>query len=154
MVLSPHDRVRMNQVAQEEYHHLCRLIAAYIHLDAFAQSGFCNLRKPLPRCGIHVFLAAGRTDLGRDLTNPNRRLTSGKRDRRGSWFSFSILADHTLHGCFLMVFISASHFCRVGSYAVIIITCCLPLFSAATTWIDRPLHRPSSKFAGNGKACG
>src|SRR5205807_1546764 len=42
-------------------HHLCSLIAAYIHLDTFAQSLFCNLRKPLPRCCIHIFLAADRT---------------------------------------------------------------------------------------------
>src|SRR5438105_11676468 len=129
-------------------HHLCSLIAAYIHLDAFAQSLFCNLRKPLPRGCIYIFLAADRTDLGRDLTNHNGRLTSGKCDRSGSWFSFSILADYALHGCFLLVFISASHFFRVGSYAVMIITCCWLLFSAATTWIGRPLHPPSRNFAG------
>ena len=77
-----------------------------------------------------------------------------KCDCRGSWFSFSILADHALHGCFLLVFISDSHFLRVGSYAVMIITCCWLLCSAATTWIGRPLHRPSRNFAGNGNACG
>jgi hypothetical protein len=64
------------------------------------------------------------------------------------------LADHTLHACLLLVFISACHFLRVGSYAVMTITCCLLLFSAATTWIARPLHQPSSSFAGNGNACG
>src|SRR6266702_4728675 len=96
-------------------HHLCRFIAAYIHLDAFAQSLFCNLRKTLPRCCTHIFLAADRTDLGRNLTNHNGRLTPGKSDRRGSRFSFSILADHALQGCFLLVFISDSHFFRVGS---------------------------------------
>src|SRR6266852_2306257 len=135
-------------------HHLCSFIAAYIYLDTFAQSLFCNLRKPLPRCCIHIFLAADRADLGRDLTNDNGCLTSGKGDRRGSWFSFSILADHALHGCFLLVFISDSHFFRVGSYVVMIITCCWLLFSAATIWIGRPLHRPSSNFAGNGNAWG
>src|SRR5205823_10069172 len=76
-------------------HNLCSLIAAYILLDTFTQSGFCNLRKPLPRCCIHIFLAANRTDLGQNITNHNGRLTPGKCDRHGSRFSFSILADHT-----------------------------------------------------------
>jgi len=158
------EKVKRNEMSQaasrlawdmeEKVNDLCSFIAAYIHLYAFPHRCFCNLRKSLARSCIHIFLATGRADLRRDIPNNNGRLTSGKCDRCGSWFSLSILADDTLHECFLLVFISGSHLSMVGSYAVITITCCLPLFSAATTWMGRSLHLPSSNFAENGNACG
>src|SRR2546421_6132722 len=158
------EKVKRNEMSQaasrlawdmeEKVNDLCSLIAAYIHLYAFPHRCFCNLRKSLARSCIHIFLATGRADLRRDIPNNNGRLTSGKCDRCGSWFSLSILADDTLHECFLLVFISGSHLSMVGSYAVITITCCLPLFSAATTCMVRSLHLPSSNFAENGNACG
>ena|SRR2546425_8584744 len=81
---------------------LCGFIASYVHLYAFIHGCFCNLRKPLARSCIHIFLAAGRADLRRDIPNHNGRLTSGKSDRCDSWFSLSILADDTLHERFLL----------------------------------------------------
>ncbi len=101
---------------------LCSLIGPYIHLYAFIYSRFCDLRKPPARCCIHLFLTSGRVDRGGYITNDNGRLISGQRDRRGSWFSFTILADHTLHACLLLVFLSGSQLSRAGSYAVITIT--------------------------------
>lgn len=81
---------------------LCGLIAAYIHLDAFIDSGFSNLRKSLARGCIDIFLAAGRTDEGWDITNDNGRLISAEGNRCGSRFRFSIVTDHTLHEGFLI----------------------------------------------------
>src|SRR5438876_11452225 len=84
---------------------LCGFIAPYIHLYAFTYGCFCNLRKSLARYCIHIFLATGRADLRGDIPNNNGRLTSGKCNRGGPWFSLSISADDTLHECFLLVFI-------------------------------------------------
>src|SRR6266702_8944813 len=134
--------------------YLCGLIAPYVHLHAFIHRLFCNLRKPPARFCIDIFLATDRADEGRYITNDNGGVSSGQRDRGGSWFSFTVLADHTLHECFLLVFLSGSHLFRFGSYAVITMTSCLPLSSAATTCIERPLQPPSNNFAGNGNACG
>ncbi len=64
------------------------------------QSRFCNLRKSLACSSIHIFLTAGGADLRGNVPNDNGRLTSGKRDCSGSWFSFSVLANDTFHECF------------------------------------------------------
>src|SRR5207302_7889483 len=55
-------------------------IAAYIYLYAFIHGCFCNLRKPLARYCIHIFLTTCRADLGRYITNDNGCLTSTERD--------------------------------------------------------------------------
>src|SRR6266487_1253386 len=123
----------MSTINRPELSNLCGLIAPYVHLYAFIHSCFCNLRKPPAHCCIHIFLATGGADLSRDITNDNGRVISGQRNRGGSWFSFSKLADNILHACFLLVFLSGSHLFSVGSYAVITITSCLILSSAATT---------------------
>jgi len=110
---------------------LCSLIAPYVRLHAFTHSCFCNLRQPPARFCIHLFLATCVEDVSRDIANDNWGVISVQRNRGGTCFSFTVLADHTLHACFLLVFLSGSHLFSVGSYAVI--TSCLLLFSAATT---------------------
>src|SRR6266702_2231522 len=97
----------MSTINRPELSNLCGLIAPYVHLYAFIHSFFCNLRKPPARFCIHIFLATDRANLSRDITNDNGCVISGKRNRGGSWFSFTVLANHTLHECFLLVFITA-----------------------------------------------
>ena len=112
---------------------LCSSIATYVDLYAFIHSLFCILRKSAARFCVHIFFATDRADVSRDITNDNGCVISGKRNRGGSWFSFTVLADHIHHACFLLVFLSGSHLFSVSSYAVITITSCLLLSSAATT---------------------
>ena len=88
---------------------LCGFIAPNIHLYVFSRGCFSDLGKALARSCIHIFLATGRADLGGDIPNNNGHLTSGERNRCGSWFGLSIVADGTLYECFLLDFISGSH---------------------------------------------
>jgi hypothetical protein len=50
---------------------LCGLISPYVHLYTFTHGFFCNLRKPPARCCIHIFLATGRADEGKEAMHPS-----------------------------------------------------------------------------------
>jgi len=88
---------------------VCGFIESNIHLYACSHGCFSDLAKPLACSCIHLFLATGRTDLGGDIPNNTGRLTSGERNHGGSWFGLSIVADGSLHECFLLDCISGSN---------------------------------------------